>query len=70
MELPEITEVKRLALRPGDRVVVRLDRHPSDMEAHQLKLRVQAILGEDVPVLILPPEMDLEVLGPGGDGEQ
>lgn len=69
MELPAIAEVKRLTLHPGDRLVVNLDRQPSDMEVHQLKLRLQAILGDDVPVLVLSPGIDLEVLGPAADGE-
>lgn len=62
MDLPEITEVKRLEIRPGDRLVVRLDREPDDAEFDHLCGRLRALLG-DVPVVILGPDADLEVIG-------
>lgn len=69
-ELPEITEIKRLNLRPGDRLVVRLDRDPDMAEADQIKRVGQAAVGEDIPVLVCPPWADLEVLGAeAGDTE-
>lgn len=62
MDLPEITEVKRLTIRPGDRLVVRLDRQPDMAEADEITGRVRALLG-GVPVLVLGPDADLEVIG-------
>lgn len=62
MDLPEITEVKRLGLRPGDSLAVRLDREPSEYEAHEVAERVRAITG--VPVVVLGPSMDIEVISP------
>lgn len=68
MDLPEIAEVKRLVLRPGDRLVLRLDRDLDDQEAGMLMGRLRATLGEDVPVLVLGPGADIEVLGTEPDG--
>jgi hypothetical protein len=62
MDLPEITEAKRLTLRPGDSLAVRLDREPDEYEAHKIATRVQAITG--VPVVVLGPSMDVEAIGP------
>lgn len=66
MDLPEITEAKRLALRPGDSLAVRLDREPDECEAHEIAERVHEITG--VPVVVLGPSMDVEVIGPEADG--
>lgn len=66
MDLPEITEAKRLALRPGDSLAVRLDREPSEYEAYEVAERVRAIAG--VPVLVFGPSMDIEIVGPEADG--
>jgi hypothetical protein len=60
VDLPEIAEVKRLTVRPGDKLVVRLVRRPDEHEAHEIRERVQAILG--APVLVLGPDADLEVI--------
>lgn len=62
MGLPEITEAKRLALRPGDSLAVRLDREPSDYDADRISQQVSAITG--VPVIVLGPRMDIEVVRP------
>lgn len=62
MNLPEITEVKRLTVHPGDRVIVRCVRDPNMHEAHEIKQKVEAVLG--VPVLVHGPSVDIEVIGP------
>jgi hypothetical protein len=61
MNLPEITEAKRLTLRPGDSLVVRLSRRPSDHEADEISERVHEITG--FPALVLGPDMDIEIVG-------
>lgn len=71
MDLPEITEVKRLAVRPGDRIVLRLDRTPSLAEADEIGELVRlAFEGLDYvpPVLVLGPGEDIEIVGPEADG--
>lgn len=69
--VPEVAEVRRLVLRPGERLVLKLDHCPDDAEADDLMASLHRALGDDVKVLILEPGMDLEVLsvepaGPGG----
>jgi hypothetical protein len=64
-ELPEIAEVHRLEIRPGDRIVVHVDRTElSQVEAADIQLRVQAALHTLTPVLVLPKEWELGVIGP------
>lgn len=65
--LPEITEAKRLALRPGDSLAIRLDREPDESEAYEIASRVRRIVG--VPVLVLGPSMDVEVISPEPGGK-
>jgi hypothetical protein len=66
VDLPEITEAKRLTLSPGDSLAVRLDREPDQYEAHEIAERVRAITG--VPVLVLGPGADIEVIGTEAGG--
>lgn len=64
-ELPEITEVQRLRLEPGDALVVHLNAHSIDMEsAGLIQARVRAVLGLDdsFPVLLLAKDTDVEVV--------
>jgi hypothetical protein len=70
MKLPEITEIRRLTVRPGDRLVVSLEYEPTDAEVDELGRRLPAVLGTDVPIVILPPSMDITVIGPEADGPQ
>lgn len=70
MDLPEIAEVKRIAPQPGDRLVVRLKWWPGDEEASRVSGRVRGILGWEGPLLVLGPDVDVEVIGTeAGDGE-
>lgn len=71
MDLPEITEVKRLTIRPGDSVIVRLEYDPQDDEVDEIQHGVlRALGGLDYvpPVLVLGPCMDIEVIGPPDAG--
>jgi len=67
-DLPEITEVQRLTLKPGDRLVVRTDEKLSDQTADRLRERLHAWLGlpDDVRVLILDRGVSIEVVEAGG----
>jgi hypothetical protein len=61
-ELPEITEVQRLRLEPGDALVIRLEREPSMAEADAIKERIRVVLGrDDLPVLVFGPGASIEV---------
>lgn len=63
MDLPEITDVKRLTLRPGDRLVVRTRYGPSMQEAAEIREHMDRY-APGVPVLVLGPDEDIEVIGP------
>ncbi len=58
--LPEITEVQRLTLKPGDRIIVRVPARIDEATADRIKDRLRALLG-DVQVLVLDSGMSLEV---------
>jgi hypothetical protein len=60
----DITDVQRLTLKPGDRIVVRTDAKLSAQTADGLLERVRAGLGipDDVHVVILDSGMSLEVV--------
>ncbi len=68
MKLPEITEIKRLDIRPGDRLVLRTSDHVITPEqAAELRKRVATalLLPEDIPVVVIGAEWDVEVIGDG-----
>jgi hypothetical protein len=68
VELPEVTEIQRWEIRPGDKLILRTDRQVVDQEqAAMLQERVRAILHlpPDVDVLILGPEWRAEVVSNG-----
>lgn len=63
MNLPEITEVQRLIVKPGDRIIVRTEARLDMATVDYMKRHVRASLGlaDDFPVLILGDGMSLEV---------
>jgi hypothetical protein len=58
--LPEITEVQRLTIRPGDHLVVRAPGTLTPEMVFQIRRRI-GNLWPDVPVLVLDRGMTLEV---------
>jgi hypothetical protein len=68
---PQSAEVKRLAVRPGDRIVVRLDHEPSDAEWEGITRALRKAfegLEYTPPVIVLGPGMEIGVIGPEADG--
>ena len=63
MDLPEVTEVERLTLKPGDRLIVRVPEKISQDIVDRLKERLRAALGLDptTKIVILDSGMSLEV---------
>jgi hypothetical protein len=63
-DLPEITEVQRLTLKPGDRLVIRADEVLSAETAARLTemARARLSLPADAPVFVLGRGMSLEVV--------
>ena len=59
-ELPEITEVQRVTLKPGDRLVVRVAERLDPEQALRIRRRAEA-LWPGVPVLVLDRGVTLEV---------
>ena len=68
-ELPEVTAVERLALRPGDALVIRFPGQVSRQAAEDVEARVRATLklDESIPVLILAVGARAEVIGKASD---
>jgi len=71
VDLPEITEVRRLGLRKGDVVVIRV---PASLDEDGKKRvsdsaqRAFAGLKPAPRVIVLARDMDIEVIGPEADG--
>jgi hypothetical protein len=60
-ELPEITEVQRVTLKPGDRLAIRVAGRITPDQAAMIKERVTAAW-PGVPVIVLDDSVDLEVV--------
>jgi hypothetical protein len=67
-DLPEITEVQRLTVKPGDRLIIRTDAElRADTAAYLLDVvRARLALPDDVRVVILDSGMSIEVVEAGG----
>lgn len=63
---PEVTEIKRLTIRPGDRIIITCDKPLDEYEHETIRDRCREILAlpDDIPLLVLPGGMDLKVAGP------
>jgi hypothetical protein len=64
MTLPEITEVQRLTVKPGDRLIIRTDEKlRADTAAYLLdRVRHGLDLPDDVHVVVLDSGMSVEVV--------
>ena len=63
MSLPEVTDVQRLRLEPGDALVVRLgEGQYRQHDAATAKERVLSVLGDHVPVLVIPHDASLGIV--------
>ena len=66
MSLPEIGEIKRIEVRPGDRLVVRLASPADDAEFDRLLREFRKFFDPSVQILLVEPGVDITVIGPGG----
>jgi hypothetical protein len=57
----EIADLRRLELRPGDRVVLKLA-HNLPPEGYQRLRKYWDTFAPDVPVLIIGPDMSLDII--------
>jgi len=62
--LPGIAEIRRIQLRPGDRLVVQLDHQVDDEEFDRLLGDLRKAFSPDVPILLIEPGIDITVIGP------
>lgn len=69
MDIPEIADARRLRLRPGDVLALRLDCELYEGDADEIRARVREVFGWPVPVMILEPGAEIGVIGPAGDPE-
>jgi hypothetical protein len=65
MTLPDITEVQRLTLKPGDRLIVRVEGVVSADQAGEMAHIVRDLLQlpADTPVLVTGGDISVEVIG-------
>lgn len=64
-----LKDVARLDLKPGDTLVVTLAGNPSAKDAHEAKLRILAILGDQIDehhLLVVPETAKLSVMRQAG----
>lgn len=64
MTLPEVQEVRRWQIQPGDRLIIRTDAFELTPEiAAELQVRVREVLRipDEVPIAILARNWDVEV---------
>jgi protein-disulfide isomerase-like protein with CxxC motif len=66
MNLPEITDLQRLNLQPGDRLVVRFHGRLTAAQAHMIRERLREWSGGGFPVLVLDADASLEVVTADG----
>lgn len=64
MDIPEIADARRLRMRPGDVLALRLDYEPPPEDADEIKARVAELFGWPVPVMILSYGAEIGVIGP------
>lgn len=62
----EITEIERLALQPGDRLIVHVEQLISAQDADRIEqiVRGRLALPDDVPVLVTGPGVAVTVVTP------
>ena len=63
MDIPEVTDARRIALKPGDILALRFDHMLDDQEIDELQLRLRAALPH-AKVLILDPGTEISVISP------
>lgn len=64
----EITDIQRLTLRPGDRLMVKTE-HPLEQNQREYVRRKIAEWVGDVPILVYPKELEITVIGKGNEPE-
>ncbi len=62
-EIRYLGDVQRLALKPGDTLVLSIDQHLSDEIANRLSKELRQRLHGDFPVIVLSAGMKLGVIG-------
>lgn len=62
-QLPDIQEIRRWQIKPGDRLIVRVDQRLTQEVAAALQARVRHTLqlADDFPVAILDASIDIDV---------
>ncbi len=64
---PQAVEVKRLGIRPGDRIVVKLGYEPDPDECEEIQAHLASLFegsGYVPPVIVLAPGVEIGVIGP------
>ena len=61
--LPEVSEIRRWSIQPGDRLIVRCEGHvtPAQAETLRVRMRVFLQLPDDFPLVIVDGGVTVEV---------
>ena len=63
-DLPEVSAIQRLRLRPGDVVVATVARRLTGGQAQDVRNRIAAVIGDGVSILVLSDFIRLSVVAP------
>jgi hypothetical protein len=69
-ELLDVAEAERLALGPGDIVVVKCPQVLADWEAEELGSRIRTVIPAEVRLIVLDGGLDITVIKAEYSGEQ
>lgn len=64
MDIPEVTDAKRLQVEPGDILVVRCQDHITSEVAQRIRHEVGDKMPDGVQVIVFGAALDVEVVGP------
>lgn len=67
LALPEILDARRIALQPGDRLILSVAELITAEQADRLAQHIRHWAGSDIPVMVLPPGFEFDVVSPAAE---
>ena len=62
-KLPEVTEIRRWSIQPGDRLIIRCSQRLTQAQAQEIREQVRVRLGlpDDFPLMVIGDDVTIEV---------